>query len=122
MMPPAKETRPIGAFDLNRPAKSTIRLLVRVGAVPPPRPGRTIPTRDLSEALDRVVDGQTWIKERRRAAGLPGGNPSFEEGWREWLRQHPASAAARGASAARLASRAFRRAQGDFFADMAGRA
>lgn len=116
MKPPTVETRPIGAFDLNRPAKSTIRLLVRIGAVQPARPGRSILTRDLCDALVRVADGQNWLKTRRQAEGLPAGNPSFEEGWREWLRQHPASEAARSGAAKRLEFRELRARQGSLFA------
>lgn len=111
----------IGEFRHDRPSKATLRHLVRIGALPPLPRGRAHLTRDALEALERVGDGLAWLRDSQRLAGLPPKNFSDEAAWQEWCRRHPHAVAARGASASRLASRALRRAQGDFFADVAGR-
>lgn len=123
MSAPAQATRraAIGEFRHDRPSKATTRHLVRIGALPTLPRGRTHLTRDILEALERVGDGLAWLREAQRLAGLPPKNFSDEAAWQEWCRQHPHAVAGRGANAARLASRALRRAQGDLFAGMAGR-
>lgn len=111
---PAIPSLPVGTFRPDRPAKTTIRSLVRAGALPQAQPGKNHITKAVLEALERVQDGQAWLRDRRRAAGLPAGNPSFEEGWHEWCRRHPASAAAR-QGAARREFRIATKAQPDLF-------
>lgn len=123
MSSPAQAPRrgAIGACRHDRPSKATVRHLVRIGALPALPRGRAHLTRDVIEALVRVADGLAWLRDAQRLAGLPPKNFSDEAAWQGWCRRHPHAAAARGATASRLASRALRRAQGDLFADVAGR-
>lgn len=121
MSAPAQARRvAVGEFRHDRPSKATLRHLVRIGALPTLPRRRAHLTRDALEALERVADGLAWLREEQRHAGLPRKNFSDEMGWQEWCRRHPCAAAARGATASRLASRALRRAQGDLFAGARG--
>lgn len=112
---PAVPRPPVGAWCPDRPAKSTVRHLVRIGALPALPSCKSHTTRDVLIALERVADGASWLRERRRAAGLPAGNPSYVDAWAEWCRLHPRRDAAR-LGAARREYRAQAQAQADLFA------
>ena len=114
-------TAPAPRFREDRPAKSTIRNLVKIGALPPLPYGKNHLTRDIVDAAQHVADALAQLRKNQSDAGLPPKNFSSEAAWEYWCEKlHPRTLVARAATAKRLASRAYsreaRQFQGDLFA------
>lgn len=107
-------------FREDRPSKSTIRNLVKIGALRALPYGKKHLTRDAADAANHVADGLFRLRDEQSKAGLPPLNFSSAMAWDAWCARHPHTLAARAATASRLASRAAHRGQGDLFIAGAG--